>query len=484
MLSPGGPSLVHLCFKLIPIYAQQEIRVISNAGLGNIDAPVYSLPDEILALIFEEKLEMVFTRDEIDKRLPFEVVVSHINRRWRKVAIDLGSLWCTIRCSFISPFDMLDVYLARSKGRLLDIELAMDQLQFPPGPRAVKHEREKLAFCLSKLTVHVDRWHEFTATSNSHAIIQIIIDEFHILSAPNLVYLAISLAEQSYFRLVDVYEHLTPIFLGGAPRLSYFKCYSVTLEDCWPPMGALTDLVLGYSEVAQLPPLTSYLFHRLLTHNLPLTNIQLVGCVVDVQNNILPIELPHLISLDVDIGMELDLAIDEIYTHKIFSAISAPALTSLTLSGASDGPINAFTSALQNSRQLPKYPALTHLKFFYGDCNRISRELVDTLPSIVHLSLIQCSNTIYMLASLSSCDSEVEDTPIPWPKLQTITVDHCDFAIEWIPSLRGLVNARNGCGHPLKSITVRLRRRDDDSEMLFREAQAEALGYNVQLESI
>jgi hypothetical protein len=48
---------------------------------------------------------------------------------------------------------------------ILDIELAMDQLQFSPGPRAVKHEREKLAFYLMKLTAHVDRWHEFTATS-------------------------------------------------------------------------------------------------------------------------------------------------------------------------------------------------------------------------------------------------------------------------------------------------------------------------------
>jgi hypothetical protein len=91
-LAVTGPSLGYLCFKLIPIYAQQEIRVISNAGLRNIDAPVYSLPDEILALIFEEKLEMVFTRDEIDKGPPFEVVVSHINCRWRRVAINLGSL--------------------------------------------------------------------------------------------------------------------------------------------------------------------------------------------------------------------------------------------------------------------------------------------------------------------------------------------------------------------------------------------------------
>ena len=101
--------------------------------------PVNALPNELLSLIFvlgseaeeqggndaddEEKYEEGASEDEDRRRLPFKVLVSHVCRRWRTVAVEASMLWTFLDFAEGPPFDKSQTWLERSKGCPLDIEL-------------------------------------------------------------------------------------------------------------------------------------------------------------------------------------------------------------------------------------------------------------------------------------------------------------------------------------------------------------------------
>lgn len=424
--------------------------------------PIHSLPDDILAVIFVEGSSI---KSFDYKNWPlFEVVVSHVSGRWREVAINLAALWSTIYVIPLHSPDMLKAYLERSKERLLDIKFHFYHFASP-----IMELGHNLKLCVNTLIAHAERWRLFAVNSNSYAIAEIIIGQIRELSAPNLVYCSISLDEESLFSYVDEYGPDKFIFMGGAPRLSYFECRGVSIETCWPPMGALTELRIGYYEVAHITPLAPSVFHQLLTASSALTTIRLEGRIVD-EGEILPIELPHLTVLYIDLDF------DDSYTRELFSAISTPALTSLILAEASEDTIDAFVDTMRNSYHLPKYPALNHLGLYGGECNELSRDLIDALPGIKSLSFAQCDDTFVILAALTSQDAGVVSTTVPWPRLRGIAVDPFNWR-EGIRPLRDFVSARSGSGYPLD--TVILREGEEDVQTLL--IKVEFLKPSVQL---
>jgi len=240
-------------------------------------------------------------------------------------------------------------------------------------------------------------------------------------------------------------------------------------------MGALTHLLVRYE--ANRLPLTPNLFHHLLASCLSLTNLCLIGRFVDVNENIPPVELPHLTSIDIDLGIGFRNR-DETYTRKVFSAISSPALMSLTLRGASENMINAFVDTLKNTSHLPKYPVLNHMVLYATKCSGFSRDLTDALPNITHFSLEHCNDLLAVFRALSSYDLGAEGPyNIPWPKLQTLRVN--PYRFRWIDALQNIISARMGGGKPLKCIELG---GVGDAEKLFR--GDEYLRRNVQLEFI
>ena len=86
----------------------------------------------MLAEIFVEGLE-IWSLDIDEEKAPFEVMVSHVSCRWREVAINLAALWSTIYVAAYQPLDMLEAYLVRSKRRLLDIDVQIDQYPNVPA---------------------------------------------------------------------------------------------------------------------------------------------------------------------------------------------------------------------------------------------------------------------------------------------------------------------------------------------------------------
>ncbi|KAF9497707.1 hypothetical protein BDN71DRAFT_1444536 [Pleurotus eryngii] len=76
-----------------------------------------------------------FSSDDDDddvRRLPFQVVASHVCSKWRSVALSTPSLWTTINiCPYDRPFARCRAYIERSGGLPLnlDIDLTLEEYQ-------------------------------------------------------------------------------------------------------------------------------------------------------------------------------------------------------------------------------------------------------------------------------------------------------------------------------------------------------------------
>ncbi|KAF9456239.1 hypothetical protein BDZ94DRAFT_420844 [Collybia nuda] len=83
-----------------------------------------SLPTEILCEIFA--LASSISLAEFPKQRFMPIVISHVDRRWREIVLDLPNLWTPVR---ISGYDatVLDTVFTRSKGHSLDIFLDYPQ---------------------------------------------------------------------------------------------------------------------------------------------------------------------------------------------------------------------------------------------------------------------------------------------------------------------------------------------------------------------
>lgn len=128
---------------------------------------VNQLPPEILSIIFKcgvSQLEdLVHSYDDektsaaLPDVLPFELLVSHVCRLWRNVALDTPFLWTsiTVLASEYPPYERVVAYLERSKSFSLDIRI--DYV-----PREVLQlssvEADNFEVLLTLLIPHLARW--------------------------------------------------------------------------------------------------------------------------------------------------------------------------------------------------------------------------------------------------------------------------------------------------------------------------------------
>ena len=79
------------------------ITIMQITSNKNLPPPVYSLPDELLAIIFESANKL---------KEGFEVTLSHVNQQWCHVMIGLLVLWSDICITSFQSLEMLEMYLA------------------------------------------------------------------------------------------------------------------------------------------------------------------------------------------------------------------------------------------------------------------------------------------------------------------------------------------------------------------------------------
>ncbi|KIK69568.1 hypothetical protein GYMLUDRAFT_33944 [Collybiopsis luxurians FD-317 M1] len=61
--------------------------------------------------------------EEDERRLPFQILASHVCRHWREVAIESPLLWTSLRFQLGTSLEMAKIWLERSKGHPIEIEI-------------------------------------------------------------------------------------------------------------------------------------------------------------------------------------------------------------------------------------------------------------------------------------------------------------------------------------------------------------------------
>ncbi|VDC02417.1 unnamed protein product [Peniophora sp. CBMAI 1063] len=116
--------------------------------------PVHTLPAELLADIFQlgqdahaelhEEIHADVDEDDEDEFMPFEILASHVCKRWRDVALGTPSLWVYVDFGEGPPFERSIAYLERSREAPLEVVIdctsdSDDESDDSDGP---EHEHE------------------------------------------------------------------------------------------------------------------------------------------------------------------------------------------------------------------------------------------------------------------------------------------------------------------------------------------------------
>lgn len=307
------------------------------------------IPVEIIGLIFEHATHS----DKDIKRT--EVILSHVCRHWRAVALNTATLWTSMAIDMskhISPATFLITgtriltYLARSKFLLIDVWLNIAGTQ-------LSYHRIHL---MDALVNHVARWRRLTVLTNSESQTFLVSRMLGDRYTPNL--------ESVTVRLDSPVTNNDPIsldplvFRNGAPMLSYLSLDVSSSRIYLPPLQNVTTLLLS-AAVYQPPCFTFKTFCTLLClpllealslhqdicgspldsdvlGNLSLPNLRHLRLDASpvITNLLMYFNAPNLESLvikDVDLGSSGDIGEP---TYPKDPSTCFPSLKYLTLSGA------------------------------------------------------------------------------------------------------------------------------------------------------
>ncbi|KII86147.1 hypothetical protein PLICRDRAFT_279278 [Plicaturopsis crispa FD-325 SS-3] len=158
-------------------------------------------------------------------RLPSAIIISHVSRRWRRIALSYSVLWTRIwnRSGYVQseeefsyPLDLLDTHLERSRPRLLDIRCNIDSTEF--FERILANVDR-----LSSLTIRAYVDEEYYGNDDKFDP-RPFFRQFTQLHAPNLRHLDINVGRHTRSRRIS-------IFKGSCPLLSSLNFAGDTFSD-------------------------------------------------------------------------------------------------------------------------------------------------------------------------------------------------------------------------------------------------------------
>ncbi|KIM76406.1 hypothetical protein PILCRDRAFT_826412 [Piloderma croceum F 1598] len=385
-------------------------------GLTNEVAPVSCLPNEILSSIFRECMPALSEsswddpNNHIDTaryELPFIIVASHVNRRFRQVAIGTPQLWADIRYSLAMSLELLDAMLERSATCLLSLWLRDD------NERAVTVHR-----VFAKIFRHAGRLHRFHAIGFHASFISSTISALHPLVAPHLR--ALELGQFGDEMPIGTLSRAHG-FMQNCPSLSSLSLSGISLVKCWPPLASLTHLDLYMPH--DWAPLSYENFAEALLATPLLTDLTVFCNVIPPRGGgIIPtIHLPGLLSLEVGFRFP-NRNIPDIY-----SILDRPILEKLYISflpDAADLQPPSFTDFIR-ARGRSCYSALRSVALSDMDyTHRLDADFIRALPSVDEVCLLRSSEDDFLrILSEEDIDSY---TPL-WRDLYMLTVSEFDI---------------------------------------------------------
>ena len=409
-------------------------------------APISSLPNELLSAIFEYG----HLSSPLWTRPPIEIVLSHINQRFRDVALNTQSLWTRIEVFFCTPFNKVVAYLHRSGTSPLDLHLDI-HMDIDSSSNS-QLEPDSHIYTIAEwetIMSHMSRCRHISVRCNKTYVVDDIIVSLRTVYAPVLQSLKIECPNNG-----RVEAHQGPygkIFDGGAPALTVVRLDEWALQRCLPPLSGVTSLTLVQATWGiAWPDLRDVLHGCLALTCLVIRDIFLVNVPNSSESSII---LPSLKFLHL-----FPDAYGETHIERILVAISAPVLETLTINDISEDVLVDF-SQLQNSDH---FPCLRYFSVSLYEGEAISREswilFCSVFPRIVHFELrsevyeTSGAETLILALAYSPAEGASSTAPLILPELHMLSFSHIDVPTSVL--LCDLVSKRHTAGWPLRLLQL------------------------------
>ncbi|KAF8629154.1 hypothetical protein AX17_005739 [Amanita inopinata Kibby_2008] len=414
------------------------------------------MPPEVLSNIF--RLGKSLCEDELEDEgveygqlcPSFELLVTHICPRFRRIAINARALWSAIRIGPGESLTKIATYLERSGQCMLDVHVNL------PRTSALD-ERTRLMVQL--ILCHSFRWRTFYYKSDNEIQESPMLSYLADIAAPVLEELSLSIDElrnTSSGIVSDNDNFRMSIFRKGAPKLSFVRLRGFAIYTLMPPLVSVQILHLDQTKSLAL---RYPMFRQIVSTSMVLEHLSVYGDMVT--DGVWPgergtIYFPKLRSLRIcDIGGRAYAA--------VLLCFNAPLLEALALKGVQGHDLDRLWS-IGNTSRFPKLRCLTFWDFdlLLCDWNHAFR----VFSGISVFSSYSSVNKSTVLRLLSESDADA----MPWPNLKSLSfVTNIEDKEETL-SIQKFINARRLCGHPLD--VIRLGISEEDGLLQNRYSQA------------
>lgn len=380
-------------------------------ALHNLDAPIAILPDEVLALVFEEGRHLQ------DRPVHFGIIASHVIRRWRTVALSTPRLWTSIRC--IVPEDGSATDLNELLGRLATLFFRANSSPlelYLEGDFSLDHNTALLQLVVD----HIGPCHRLHIEGcGGEQGLRRVLSCISSKAMPLLSWMYLSCG---FVRFTE------PIFSSGTPRLTNVQLHSLNFRSmplCLPAFESVTSLrltgVIIKSESVYNAFRDGLMSLRRLLH------LELCPYYFHSPPTRLPIALPDILFLHIDANkcpQDLD---------DIISSIHATSLATLSLmvwGSVADGYFKAepHFPSLQNlilTNVTDEAPSFNLLARTFPDIKKLTFQASDQAKYEPFLH-----NIDFVLDAIlygTGIDDRLEGggmhtIGLSWPKLQILAV--------------------------------------------------------------
>jgi len=378
-------------------------------------SPISSLPFEVLSSIFEAGRHLSASATSL---CPFEVLVSHVTKYWRDVALNTPRLWTRLRlhCGRASTINKANIYLLRSNDLLLDLHLEKIVLHRWHVPGIIQFQQI--------YNRHLHRWRSLHVDDNRYISLYGLIYGLE-WSSSNIQHLEICLrrnAEDIMFETSNI--NFKFAMLAVTPSITSVRLRGIGIR---PPITTITTLEL-YHPLRGMRVNSNKLM-EMLHGLLSLKHLVICADVIEIWEEC-HIDLPSLQSLHLraDDG-------NEWYLHHFLKSISAPILHSLLLEITQRIHVeNLIFAPLMCSSIRSLTLSLPKLDLPFGPSTWLS--LISTFPGVTHLTVMY--NALESLVNYMKMVME-RLWVARWANLHTLTMisgyEHVAF------DLRGMVSA-------------------------------------------
>ncbi|KAJ7645406.1 hypothetical protein DFH06DRAFT_998357 [Mycena polygramma] len=405
--------------------------------------------------------------EDVEPYLPFQILVSHVCKHWREIALGTHTLWTTIKFVGHLNAEKGRAWLERSNGLPLDIFIDCTDMHDPehnddhegehthPHPHPHPHlEPEPTEPCVSiddlkvildMIMPHVAQWRVFEVSVNFYTYMYEVLSRLaQCPSAPLLEELGLYNYEEHENEEVETFQpaHLATAFLpfhGIAPKVTHVAFWGVHIawDDALPFLQGLREIELAYHTRDVRPSFETFRAMLDASPELDLLSLCFSGPTGDME----VVEVPSLRALVL-------CYLEQEFVQPLVAALVLPALDDLTLDLHEEDYTDFAKQLAEPARGQTRslLAGLTTMKLAGLHCNDAAADLVMGQLGGLQRLHIKADEEQQWSKRLVQMKGTV---PMYCPKLESLRVEGMEGG-----QVRALVAARKAAGAPLTHVYI------------------------------